>query len=279
MSDRSQGDARGSESAIRDPAAPVRRNLVFTSAGDHAQLQRWLVGRRNFDLWIAYYGDTPGRYSKLADSWWARKGSKFGNLHARWKTYPKMLQPYDAVMVLDDDIWIDGDSISRLFEIREQYDLSVVQPAYRRSGKISHKITRRKPEYKLRFTEFVEMSCPVFRRRGLEKFLTEYDPVMVGYGTDHWYMSVLQREADFRCAIVDSVPCTNPHDDLKGGVREINTLQSCDDRKATWERVRRDRGIEEADTRWSLGGIKLGLRDRLKSHMKDISHAISSGLS
>jgi len=44
---------------------------------------------------------------------------------------------------MDDDIIINGPDISRMFEIRERYDLWVCQPAFHPKGKISHPIRGR----------------------------------------------------------------------------------------------------------------------------------------
>jgi hypothetical protein len=56
-------------------------NLVFTSAGDRSNLRGWLQGRRNFDLWVVYYGEQRGTFRDLATYHVNRQGSKFQNLH------------------------------------------------------------------------------------------------------------------------------------------------------------------------------------------------------
>src|SRR5262245_50963959 len=66
-------------------ASPRHPYLVFTSAGDQSNLPRWMQGRRNFDLWITYYGSQAGRYLDLADYYNERRGSKFQNLHHAYR--------------------------------------------------------------------------------------------------------------------------------------------------------------------------------------------------
>lgn len=44
------------------------------------------------------------------------------------------------------------------------------------------------PTAKLRYTNFVEMACPLFRRDELDAFMSVYDPDLVGYGTDRWFL-------------------------------------------------------------------------------------------
>jgi hypothetical protein len=156
------------------------RNLVFTSAGDHSNLHHWLEGARDFDLWIVYYGDRPGMFQAEADFYLAAKGAKFQNLHLCYQHWPHLFAQYDAVMVMDDDILIDGTSLSRLFAIRRKLDLWVLQPAFRQLGKISWDVTRVRPTAKLRYTNFVEMTCPLFRRDKLTAFMSVFDPGLVG---------------------------------------------------------------------------------------------------
>ncbi len=214
-------------------------NLVFTSAGDRSNLRGWLQGRRDFDLWTVYYGDTRGMFQDVSEYYLARKGSKFQNLHYCYEHWPETLARYDAIMVMDDDIEIGATGITRLFEIRRERDLWALQPAFRLSGKVSWPITAVHPTAKLRYTNFVEMACPLFRRDKLDAFMRVYDRDLVGYGTDWWFLQTLGPDIDNRVAVVDEVTCVNPYDkDKGGGGREIDTLQTHQSRKEVWERMK-----------------------------------------
>ena len=220
-------------------------NLVFTSAGDRSNLHGWLRGRRDFDLWTVYYGNRPGSFRELANFHLDRSGSKFQNLHYCYRQWPAEFARYDAVMVMDDDIVIDASGITRLFAIRRELDLWVLQPAFRLSGKVSWPITAVHPTAKLRYTNFVEMACPLFRRDKLDAFMAVYDPALVGYGADWWFLHTLGTDLRDRVAVIDEVTCVNPYDRAKGGVREIDTLQSHGHRKEVWERLKAAHGLDE----------------------------------
>jgi len=221
-------------------------NLVFTSAGNRSNLRNWLQGTRDFDLWTVYYGDRPGMFQDLSEYYLPRKGAKFQNLHYCYEQWPERLAGYDAVMVMDDDIVIDATGITRLFEIRRERDLWALQPAFRLSGKVSWPITAVHPTAKLRYTNFVEMACPLFRRDKLDAFMRVYDPELVGYGTDWWFLHTLGAELDKRVAVVDEVTCVNPFDKNKGnGGREIDTLQTHQGRKEVWERMKALHALDE----------------------------------
>ena len=230
---------------IKAPTAPKSRNLVFTSAGDLSNLHHWLNGRRDFDLWVVHYGGQINTYLEHAEFYARGSGTKFQNLHSVYQRYAGVIAQYDAVMVMDDDILIDADGLTRLFEIRTQHDLWVIQPAFRLSGKISWDITRVSPTTQLRYTNFIEMTCPLFRRDKLDLLMANFDPRLIGYGEDWWFLNVLGPDLSNRLAIADEVSCVNPHDRTKGGRREIDRVSSHAERKAAWERIKLAHGLHE----------------------------------
>lgn len=221
------------------------RNLVFTSAGDHSNLHHWLKGHRDFDLWIVYYGDQPGKFQRQADIYLRAKGAKFQNLHYAYQRWPELFAQYDAVMVMDDDILIDATALTRLFAIRRDLDLWVLQPAFRQSGKISWDITRVRTAARVRYTNFVEMACPLFRRDKLDSFMAVYTPELLGYGEDWWFLNSLGPDLENHVAIVDEITCVNPYDSTKGGNREIDRLRSHGERQEIWERIKARYGLDE----------------------------------
>ena len=231
------------------------RTLVFTSAGDRAALPLWLDGNPDFDLWVSYYGDEVDRYRDVATYWRARKGGKFPNLHAAWSESPEIFGRYDAVLVMDDDVVIDAAGISRLFELRRRFSLTVLQPAFLDWGKVSHPVTRFRRGRTLRYSHFVEMTCPLFERAALEAFLASYDGQLCGWGTDHWFMEVLRRRGGVRAAIVDEIPCVNPSDRAKGGTREIARLRADAERWRDWQHLQARERIALSNNRRVLATV------------------------
>ena len=218
-----------------------RRSLVYTSAGDRSAITGWLSPgtARPFDTWISYYGAIPGRYRELGEYYRERSGGKFPSLASDYRCHPEIFQRYDAVFVPDDDIEISARAIARLFELRQQYDLWLLQPAFSPRGRISHPITRMRAEAKIRFTNFVEVTCPLFRRDKLELFLAQYDPSLVGYGVDWWFCELIGGGSARKIAIADQIPCVNPLARPNGdGLREIDRLQPEEERMRIWEGVK-----------------------------------------
>ena len=227
----------------KSPDSP-RRYLVFTSAGDRNVVRRWLGPDRDFDLWVVWYGKGDDVLEPDADYYLRRKGAKFPNLHYCYQRWPELLERYDAIMVMDDDIHISAAKIDRLFELRKRHDLWALQPAFSPFGKISYGITRVRRDFDMRFVDFIEMTCPLLRTDKLLDFIKVYDPQLVGWGCDWWFLHSMGADLRDRVAIVDSIVCTNPRDWWKpGGAREIDRLQSTQKRRETWERIRRTLGI------------------------------------
>jgi hypothetical protein len=199
---------------------PRSRYLIYTSAGDYANFNPWLRGKRDFDLWVTYYGKQGSRYKEIADFYNIHEGSKWQNLLYVYRQWPDILQHYEAVLVMDDDILITTASINRLFAIRKQYDLWICDPSFDVRGKIRHKITASQPGNFMRFVNFVENGCPVFRKDKLDEFMKVYDGSLGGNGVDYWYLHVLGPDLEGKVAIVDAVRCINPYDEAKSGKRE-----------------------------------------------------------
>ena len=237
-------------SLTKNSDKPRSKHLVFTSAGDHSSIRHWLKGEQRFDLWICYYGDEEGRFRDESDFYLARKDGKFSNLHYVYQHWKDILDHYDAIWVADDDIIITGSAIGQLFEIRAKYDLWLLQPAFGLLGKLSHVITRVEPFSLMRYTNFVEMTCPMFRRDKLDDFMTVFDPVMVGWGTDWWFLQITKADTEGKVAIVDGIPCINPYDVFKGGMREVLRLQDTPSRLKIWETMKAKHGIRSDE--WEI---------------------------
>ena len=219
------------------------RYLVFTSAGDNTSIRHWLSGPRDFDLWITYYGDDGDRYKQYCEIYNMRKAGKFQNLAFVYERYPEVLNQYDAIFVADDDMILSASSINRLFRIREEHDLWLLQPAFDPSGIASHPVTMAQPFSYLRYTNFVECGCPLFRKDKLDGFMREYDSSLVGTGIDFWYMSTLGEGIERKVAVVDAVRCVNPGRWIKGGEREIDLIEDRTRRGSAWAAKKKQLGL------------------------------------
>lgn len=229
---------------LQRPASPF---LVYTSAGDNANVDRWLRGTRTFDLWITHYGNRPGRHSAIADYYNERQGGKFPNLLDAFRRWGELFRAYEYVLIADDDIDISGTRISHMFKLCKSRGLVLAQPAFDPRGKVSHLVTQARPFSLGRHVNFVEVTCPVMRSDALEKFLAVFDPTLVGWGIDWWYMEVLKDSVSDKVAVIDAIRCINPDATLHGRPREIEVLQPTPVRIANWNKIKRLHGISSED--------------------------------
>ena len=226
----------------------MRDYLIYTSAGRNANIKQWCSSaNRNYDIWVTNYTDTTSLNKEYSDFYNEHKGSKFQNLKAVFQEHRELLSKYKAFLVTDDDIIISPNSLSALFNTLEKNDLWMLQPAFSRFGKISHPITKRKLFSSLRYTNFVEVTCPLFKTEKLLDFLSVYDSELsTCYGLDWWFSHHLGIDNQKRYAVSDKYYCINPHDCFKlTGRREIDLLNSDQERILMGETIKRKIGINE----------------------------------
>src|SRR6185436_15155367 len=85
------------------------RNLAIARAGEQSHHPTWLsdTSRKNFDLFVAYYGDTPGKWREGADFYDHTKGLKYPWFYEFLQANTWVLD-YDAIFLADDDL--EGDT-------------------------------------------------------------------------------------------------------------------------------------------------------------------------
>jgi len=196
------------------------KNLVYTSAGDNTRFYKdWGEKNRNYDIWVTYYGDDESNYKKYkdhVDTINKRKGFKFQNFYDLY--HKKDLSQYDRIFILDDDIVMSTTDINRMFDISKMYNLNICAPTFTSSSKISHPKTKNNPKWFMRYTNYVEVNTPLFNKSALDKLMKVFDPKLVGWGIDR--LAAWANEYE-KIALIDDVLCTNPIDEVKGGVREL----------------------------------------------------------
>lgn len=211
--------------------------LVFTSAGDNNNVSDWISADKNYDIWVVYYGNNKFSHQESVNFLMNRKGGKFPNFLEVYREFKSIICSYKAIMISDDDMLLGSANLSMLFNLQQKYELDILQPSFDSRGKISHFITLTKPFSKLRYTNFVEVNCPIFSKKALAKFMEIYYPKIICHGVDWWYVDVIGDKKN-NIAIADSVRCLNPLDVTKASGREINSLQSDLERAELWKKFK-----------------------------------------
>jgi hypothetical protein len=223
------------------------RRLVFTSVGDRHLLHPSVLHGAGFDLMVYFYGSDRSVVEALRKRGGAlveRRGGKFPNLLHAYQSDPQLFDRYGAVLVVDDDLALKASDITRLFAIRDEFDLWIVQPAFDPRGRVSYRYSMPRAATRLRFTNFVETNAPLFKSEKLRLFMDHFSGELAGlWGTDWWYMNVIGIDEEDRYAVADEVVVANPEE--RGGMREIHRLETDDAGLAAWRAVRDRDGLRE----------------------------------
>jgi hypothetical protein len=195
----------------------MRKNLVFVRAGDESLHLSWLNGTcdRNFDLFVSYYGSTPNKFRDNSDYYEQSEGLKYPEIFKCLLIKKKVFDVYEAFWFPDDDLLSDVESVNKMFDLFKEYNLFLAQPALGNGSYFSHEIATATPGSRLRFTNFVEIMCPLFNRISLTILGPTFGDSKSGWGLDAVWSHLLGNPKD-RIAILDETPVIHSRP-FKGG--------------------------------------------------------------
>ena len=113
------------------------------------------------------------------------------------------IDEFEWLLIVDDDIAFSDHMLDRFITLSEMADLSVAQPAHKRSSFATYSITLRKPWSFVRETHFVEIGpLTAFNRRVFSDMIP-FPPSRWCYGIDLVW-SETARKKKFKMGIVDA---------------------------------------------------------------------------
>lgn len=187
----------------------MKKNLIVVRAGDNSLHPEWLGPNQNFDLVVSYFGNQQDLYKDKAlriD----HKGSKWQGLHLVM-TCPELngeqinWRDYEYICFPDDDLRASVDTWNEFFDIVNELQPELSQPALTLDSYHSHKITLQVPEVKYRKTDFVEVMTPCFRKDFFFAARHTFSENISGWGLDHLWPEMLDPETR-NFVIVDKTP-------------------------------------------------------------------------
>jgi hypothetical protein len=184
----------------------AHKNLVVVRAGDTSLHRNWLPQpdeKRNWDLCVSYYGENNSRDRFDCDFFISKRGSKFDpiyEMHAKGA-----FLDYAHIWLPDDDIDANCNAINGLFSVSAKHGLHIAQPALTEDSYFSHEITKVNPDSRLRFTNFVEVMCPLFSAHSLQICAPSFEGAKTAWGLDFAWFELLGRPEN-RLAIIDQYP-------------------------------------------------------------------------
>ncbi len=168
------------------PLPAPRRFLVVGRIGDSSLHASWLAEdpQRSWDFLANYYGERDG-FDPGACEYASRRGvTKFPGAAEIFAQAPFLATQYEAVLFIDDDIAVPPGGLSRLFERFAAHGLKLGQAALTADSPHSHVETLVNPTTAVRFTDFVEVMMPIFRRDALATCLPTFATCISGWGLD-----------------------------------------------------------------------------------------------
>lgn len=212
--------------------------LLISRVGAHSLHETWLgpVADRGFDVLLSAFDDNvvdPGQPDVFFER---RAGSKVAGYGAVFEAHAELISRYAYVAVFDDDLSISAAALLQLFEIADAHDLKIAQPSLTHDSYFTYAGLLHNPAYRLRYVNYIEMMCPVFRADVFREIQPLYD---MGYesGIDLiWCNLVATSPQDF--AVIDDVCVrhTRPVGTLKAANGFTGTKRYEDDIHALLDR-------------------------------------------
>jgi hypothetical protein len=198
-----------------------RRSLAFVRAGDDSLHPGWLNDQdgRNFDLYISYYGNSPGRYAGECEYYEAIKGLKWTVIAEFFAKQQELLSSYESCWFPDDDLSCNGSNLAKMFNLFHQHDLWLAQPGLGPGSYVTHPITSVVAGVSLHFSDFVEIMCPIFSRATLDKLGHTFALSKSGWGLDLLWPFLLGYPTD-RIAVIDETPVVHTRPMMSGKLYE-----------------------------------------------------------
>jgi hypothetical protein len=182
------------------------RSLVLARVGSRSLHRCWTdPGRaRDWDLRLVPYQPLPPQDEAECHVTEVVPGPKWTGLRevlTRWDGW----REYDYVWMPDDDLLVDQDAISAMFELARRAELDLFAPALHDASHFAHFSTMRNHSFFGRRTGFVEIMMPAFSVPALAELLWTLDLTETGWG---WGLdSLWPKQLDYQnVGILDGLP-------------------------------------------------------------------------
>jgi hypothetical protein len=180
-----------------------RTNLVVVCAGDESLHPNYLEPQRNYDLCVVYFGEQHNRYQNHAEHYLASKGLQTQLLDKLFRQKPELLEQYEQFWLPDDDLETITADVNRMFDLFSSSDFYIAQPSLKSDSIASFSMLTCKGLGSCE-TNFIEIMCPLFRRRSLQDSVKFFAESATGWGVDELW-SVRAIEKGEKLGIFDQV--------------------------------------------------------------------------
>lgn len=200
------------------PPARRRRALVVLQCGRGSKVDGWFDdAARDWDLLVNYY-DARGHRPALGDYVFFQKGTKFTAMWMLWARHRAILEGYEHVLFLDDDVETTCGALNRLFAECRTHGLDLAQMALTADSSCNwRELFAREGVTGPRSLSAVEIMMPVLSARALRWIAPTFGASVSGFGLDLAWGKIV-RDAGGRIAVLDEVRATHSRPvDQNGG--------------------------------------------------------------
>jgi len=166
------GQKRGASRLMKAPSGK-HKDLILVRAGPRSLHQGWMAPSEDeqaFDLMVLAYGHTTLALERGDFGHVDIPGSKVAGYGVFFRHHRDIVERYDQIALIDDDIETDSRTISRAFELGRVHKLDVWQPSLTWDSHFSYAALLTRPGAPpIRPVNFVEMMCPFFKTSALLK--------------------------------------------------------------------------------------------------------------
>jgi hypothetical protein len=163
------------------------KNLVIIPAGKTSEHQKWTQDHRDheFDLCLLNYGMPDGFgdiNSKNAKYVINKSGMKFKLLSSFIQDNLSVVDDYDRILLMDDDITTSPIEIEKFFRICEENNFDLAQPGLIKGSTYTFIPTLRIGNAKYHLTNMVEIMMPCFSKRLFKETFEDIEFSKYGHG-------------------------------------------------------------------------------------------------
>lgn len=193
--------------------------LVFLQCGPQSRHREWFQDEeRTWDLLVNYY-DHRGYDPEIGDYVFFQPGTKFTAIDYFWREHRNLLEQYEYILFLDDDISFGSGDLNRLFEICRENALDLAQMSLSSDSQCIWNVFFSRPGRAIRYVSGVEIMMPVYSRKALRKTGDCFALCVSGFGLDLLSAEKVLNDSKNNIAVIDEVVARHekPIDQSSGG--------------------------------------------------------------
>lgn len=186
----------------------MSRNLVIATTAEGGFYNNNNLKSSRFDLALINFSKTwhdPLYVRHSVEHYVYDEGFKY-HIYKRFIEKNNILDKYDWIWMPDYDVHVEHEDpvgeIERLFSVAQEYNLNVCQPSLTHDSYHSFPLVLNDPTKFMRYTNYVEVMCPLFKTSALRKVLWSFTVTYSGWAQDFLWARDLNYE---RLAIIDDV--------------------------------------------------------------------------